>query len=261
MIALEVGELLGVTGLGKGLESSLDQLDQAAAENSLLAKEVLFGLLGKGRLEDSGTAAADTPAIGQGDIPGIAGSVLGHAGQIGHAGALGELTANDMSGSLGGAHDDVDVLGSLDVAVVDVEAMGEGQGIAGLEVGSDELFVDLGLGLIGGEDHDDVGLGRGLCHAHDLEAGLGSLLSGRGALAQADADVAAGVHEIERVGVALRAVADDGDFLSLDDLGLAILVVVNGNCHFLVLLTYVPAGVCVCMACVKPISHKRGRAW
>ena len=115
--------------------------------------------------------------------------------------------------------------------------MGEGQGIARLEVGGDELLVDLGLGLVGGEDHDDVGLSRGLRHAHDLEAGFSRLLGGRGALAQSDAHIAAGVHEVERMRVALGSVADDGDLLALDDLGLAILVVIDGNCHFLVLLT------------------------
>ena len=76
------------------------------------------------------------------------------------------------------------------------------------------LLVDLGLGLVGDEHHDDVGLLRGVVHAHDLEAGLLGLLGGRGALAQAHADVHAGVHEVEGVGVALGAIADDGDLLA-----------------------------------------------
>ena len=79
-------------------------------------------------------APPDAPAVGQGDIPGVAGGVLAHAGQVGHAGALGVLTADDVAGALGGAHDDVHVLGGLDVAVVDVEAVGKGQGVAGLQV-------------------------------------------------------------------------------------------------------------------------------
>ena len=43
-------------------------------------------------------------------------------------------------------------------------------------------------------------------------------------------DVDAGVLEVERVGVALRAVADDGDFFRLDEGEVCVCVVV-GLCH------------------------------
>ena len=231
MVALEVRELLGVARLGQGLEAGLDELDETAAEHGLLAEEVLLGLLGESRLDDAGAGAADAPAVGQRDVPGVAGGVLLHAREVGHAGALGELATDDVARALGGAHDDVDVLGGLDVAVVDVEAVREGEGVAGLEVVLDVLLVDLGLSLVGGEDHDDVRLLGGGVHVDDLEAGLAGLLGGLGALAEADADVAAGVHEVQRVGVALGAVADDGDLLVLDDLGLAVVLVVDGDGH------------------------------
>ena len=113
--------------------------------------------------------------------------------------------------------------------------MGEGEGVAGLEVVLDVLLVDLGLDFVGDEDHDDVGLLRRVVHAHDLEAGLLGLLGGRGALAQANADVNAGVQKVQRVGVALRAVADDGDLLALDDARVHVLLVVDVDGHVLLL--------------------------
>ena len=114
---------------------------------------------------------------------------------------------------------------------MDVEAVGEGEGIASLQVILDVLLVDLGLGLVRSQDHDDVGfLSRGV-HVDDLEAGLTGLLGGGAALTQADAHVATGVHEVQGVSVALGAVADDGDLLVLNDLRLAIVLVVDGNSH------------------------------
>ena len=120
--------------------------------------------------------------------------------------------------------------------------MGKGEGVAGLEVRRDMLLVDLGLGLVGDEHHDDVGLLRGVVHAHDLEAGLAGLLCRRGALTQADADVDAGVEQVERVGVALGAVADDGDLLALDDARVHVLLVIDVNGHVLLLCL-----LCACM--------------
>ena len=231
MVALEVSQLGRVTSLGQGLETGLDQLHQTAAQDGLLAEEVFLGLLGERGLDDAGTGTADAPAVGHDDIPSVTGGVLVHAGQIRHAGTLGVLTTDDMARALRGAHDDVDVLGSLDVAVVDVEAVGEGQGVAGLQVGSDVLLVDLGLQLVGNEDHDDVAFLGGLVHGGDLQAGLFGLSPALGALAQADAHVDAGIHEVEGMGMALGAVTDDGDLLALDDLRIDVVFVVDRNSH------------------------------
>ena len=52
---------------------------------------------------------------------------------------------------------------------------------------------------------------------HDLEAGVARLLRGGGAVAQRDRDVLdARVAQVLRVGVALAAIADDGDLLARD---------------------------------------------
>ena len=65
----------------------------------------------------------------------------------------------------------------------------------------------------------------------DVEAGFAGALGVGRVGAEAYADVDAGVLEVEGVGVALRAVADDGDFLCLDEGEVCVCVVVC-LCHF-----------------------------
>ena len=50
-------------------------------------------------------------------------------------------------------------------------------------------------------------------------------VDGLGVRAQADDDVDAGVLEVERVGVALGAVADDGDGLAVEEVEVCVVVV------------------------------------
>ena len=79
--------------------------------------------------------------------------------------------------------------GGGDVAEADVEAVAEDQGVARGQVGLDRLGVQLPLVLVGGEDHDHVGLldrlGRRE-HAQALGLGLGPALRAR---LQSDPDV------------------------------------------------------------------------
>ena len=79
-------------------------------------------------------------------------------------------------------------------------------------------------------DHH-VGFLGGLVHGGDLQAGLFSLRPALGALAQTNAHVNAGVHEVQRMGMALRTVADDGDLLALDDLRIDVVFIVDRNSH------------------------------
>ena len=62
VVALEVSQLGRVACLGQRLEAGLHQLDEAAAQHSLLTEEVLFGFLGEGGLDDAGTSAARRPS-------------------------------------------------------------------------------------------------------------------------------------------------------------------------------------------------------
>jgi hypothetical protein len=60
-----------------------------------------------------------------------------------------------------------------------------------------------------------------------LQAGLLDLVPRSAAAAQADGDVDAGIVQVLRVRVALRAVADDGDVLAFDEGEVAVFVVEN----------------------------------
>ena len=104
--------------------------------------------------------------------------------------------------------------------------MREHQRLAGGEVRLDVGVIDLRGGLVGREVHDDVGPLRNFGDGADLEAGLAGALDVGAIGAEADADIDARVLEVECVGVALRAVADDGDFLRLDKREVCVCVVV-----------------------------------
>ena len=170
--ALEIGVLGGIAGLHQGLEAQLHQLHHAAAQDGLLAEEVGLGLILEGGLHDAAPGAADAGGIGQADVMGLAGGVLLHGQQAGHALAVHIGGADGVAGALGGDHQHVHVGGRHDLLEVDVEAVGEHQGVAGLQVGGDVRLVDVGLDLVVDQHHDDVaplgGLGDGL----DLEAGV-----------------------------------------------------------------------------------------
>ena len=109
--------------------------------------------------------------------------------------------------------------------------MGEGQGLAGGQVGLDAVLIQGGLLLVIDEDHDDVGGLGGLGSGHDghaLGLGLGPAL---GAVVQAHDDVDAALLQIQRVGMALRAVADDGNGLAGQLLKVTVLLIENAI-HF-----------------------------
>ncbi len=69
----------------------------------------------------------------------------------------------------------------------------------------------------------------------DDEAVFFGFGAGGAAFRQADADVAAAVAQIQRVCVALRAVADDCDFFRLDKGEIRVLIVIE-LCHSTFLL-------------------------
>ncbi len=89
--------------------------------------------------------------------------------------------------------------------------MGEQQGLALGQVGGDVLFVDFGLDLVGQGDGDEVGLFDGVGDGHRVEAVLGGELAVGRVFAVGDDDGEARVAEVLGVGVALGAVAEDGD--------------------------------------------------
>jgi len=107
----------------------------------------------------------------------------------------------------------------------------EEQRIAGDEVGGDLLGVQLPLVLVGGQDHDQIGLLDGVRDGEDTQALSFGLLARRRALLETHAHIDAGVAEVQRVRVPLRSVADDGDRPVLDDREVGVVVVEHRCCH------------------------------
>src|SRR5450756_3160579 len=166
---LEVGGFRSVAGFHQGVEAGLDQFGDAAAQHRLLAEEVGLRLLTEGGLQDAGPGAADALAVGKGHILGATGSILVDGDQTRNPGSLREDLAHDVARGLGRDHADVHFLGWDDLAEVDVEAVGEHQGVARLQVSPNGLFVQLFLGLVGDHNHDDVGGLGGLGYRHHLQ--------------------------------------------------------------------------------------------
>ena len=135
-----------------------------------------------------------------------------------------------MAGALGGSHEHVHAGGRDDLLIADVEAVGKSQSLAVGQVGGDILLIDVGLDLVVDEHHDDVAPLGGVSHGHHLQAGLLGVGPVLGALTQAHAHVAAGVLQVEGMGMPLGAVADDGDLLAVQIAELAVLFIVH-LCH------------------------------
>ena len=143
---------------------------------------------------------------------GLPGAVLEDRDERRHALALDVEAADHVPGALGRDHDDIDVLRRLDQAEMDAEAVAEEERTCPcVRFGRDVLLVDAGLLHVGQADHDDVGAAHGLGGVENLEAVLLGDRAGLGAGIEADDDLAAAVLQVERVGVALRPVAEDGE--------------------------------------------------
>ena len=233
--ALKVCVARIVAGLGEDFEAGLHQLADAAAENGLLAEEVGLGLGAEGGLKDARTGGADAGTVGQSLLKRLAGRVLVDGDEAGGAAADLVLAADGVARSLRGDHGDIDILRRNDLAKMDVEAMREHEHVAGLKVRGDVFLVKARLKLVVDQDHDDIGLLCGFGGGVDREALLFGALPGLTALVKADDDVKAGLLEVQRVGMALAAVADDGDFLSLKIGKVAVFLIIDLRflCHFL----------------------------
>jgi hypothetical protein len=100
---------------------------------------------------------------------------------------------------------------------VDIEAVREHQQLARRQVRLNIRGINLGLNLVGREDHDHIGPLRRFRRRNHFEACLFCLGNGLGFRGgQTDFDLHAGVLEVEGMSVPLRAVADNGDLFGLN---------------------------------------------
>ena len=228
---LEVGDFRLVAGVGQDFEAHLDELVHATHEHVLLAEEIGLGLFLEGGLDGTGAQGTEGLGVGQGQSPAVATRILLDGHDDRHATASGVLTTNDVARALRGNHEHRVILRRLDVAVVNVEAMSERNSSTRLDVGLDVVGPDGALVLVGGQNHDHVGLGGSLGHGLDLEALLLGEVDRLGGRTQADDHVDTGIAKVQRVGVALGAVADDRDLLAVEHGQIAVVLVPDLCCH------------------------------
>jgi hypothetical protein len=114
-----------------------------------------------------------------------------------------------MAGTFGGDKDDVDILWGLHGFVVNGEAVAEEKALALAEIWSDIFFVHRGDFEVGNSDENDVGSTNGFGCGKNFE----SMLLGDGdrfaPAIQADGDFDSAVFQVQGMGVALGAKADD----------------------------------------------------
>ena len=227
MDALEIGVLRLVSSLDKHLEATAHQIRHATANHALLAEKVGLGLLVHRGLHDSGTGAANARNVCKSNVLGTAGGVLLHGHQAGHALAGHKLAADSVPGTLGRRHKDVDVGTGHNLLVADVEAVGEGNRVAGLQVRCDGLAVDVGRHFVVDQDHHDVSQLRRVLHAHRLETRGLRLLNGLAARTQTHDHVHPGILQVQCVGMTLGTVSDNRYLLAFQIVNVTILLVVH----------------------------------
>ena len=129
-----------------------------------------------------------------------------------------EHFAHAMAGCLGRDHADIDVGMRDDLAEADVEAVREHQRLAALHVRRNLLVVDLRLADVGRQDHHDLRLCGGLGDGPHRQSGRLDFRARLRFGMQADAHIQAAVAQVQRVGMALAAKADDRDRLAAQTL-------------------------------------------
>ena len=110
---------------------------------------------------------------------------------------------------------------------MDVEAVRKSEAVAGLEVRLDGFLIDIRLLLVRNQHHNDVARLSSLSRRHNGQARSLCLLCVLGAGTQADNNVNAGIMQVFRMRMALRAEADDGNGLAVQQGQVAVRIVVH----------------------------------
>ena len=230
MNALEVSVLGIITSLNQCLESSLHQGSNTAAEYALLTEQVGLSFALECGIKHASSGAADASCVSKTDVVCSAGSVLIYSDQAGNTSADLVLGTYSVARALRSDHDNVNVSRGNDLTKVNIEAVSESKSLAGSEVRSDALLVEISLSLIVDEDHDDVCLLSSLSSSVNLEACVLSLLPALGAFVKTDDNVNAAILEVKSVCVTLASVADYSNGLAVQQGQVAVFLMIN-LCH------------------------------
>ena len=178
----------------------------------------------------AGAGAADPAGVGEDEVAGVAGRVLVDGHQAGDAATLGVLAPDQVAGPFGATMPTSTPGGGSIWPKWMEKPWAKSSRLPGAIPSAISASPDLGLLLVGQQDHHDVAAAGGVGDVEHLEPcrlGLGA--AGRVG-AQPDDDVDARVLQVERVGVALRAVAEDRDGLALELGEVGVLVVEDVVC-------------------------------
>src|SRR5690606_10608991 len=162
--------------------------------------QVGFSLVLEGGFDDAGAAAAHARGVGQGNVLGVAGSVLIDGDQIRNTAALDELGAHSVARRLGRDHDHVQVSTRHYLVVVDRETVGEGHDGAFLQIRLQLILVQLALEFVRGQNHYQVSSGDCSGHISHFQAVGFSFGDRRRTGTQTDSDIYTGVLEVARMG-------------------------------------------------------------
>ena len=106
--------------------------------------------------------------------------------------------------------------------------MGKGQRGPLFEIGLDIVLIDRLLVLVRSQYHDQIGALDGVGHLGDLQPRLLRLAPGRGPLAQGDHYLRdPGIAQVQRVRMALGAIANHRDLLAANDGNITVFVVIH----------------------------------
>ena len=231
METLEIGHLWLITRFNEGLEAGLNKSARATAEDGLFAKEIGLSFFLEGGLEHAGAGRADALSPSERDFLSGLRLILGDGDECWHAFTFGVEAADHVARALGSDHNAVDVLVQLDQAEVNGETVAEEKGFTLGEMGEDGARVDVSLFHVGQADHDNIGAANGFAGLDDLEA-MGLSDGFRfGSSVKANDDLAAAVLQIERMGVALRTIAEDGERFILKHAEIGVFVGVDFSGH------------------------------
>ena len=108
--------------------------------------------------------------------------------------------------------------------------MGKSQGAAALQVGSDFGFVHIGLFFIRDQDHGHISGSYCFCNGLHFQAGGTGHIGGFAAFVQAHHHIDTAFFQVQGMGMALAAVADDGHRFVLQYAPVNVLVI-KYFCH------------------------------
>ena len=136
-----------------------------------------------------------------------------------------------MAGAFGRDHQHVEVGARLDQVEMDVEPVREHQRRALLHVGREIVAVDVGLQFVGRQHHHDVGPFGGARRRPctlmpSASAFLAEAEPARSATAMSLTPLS---RMLSAMGMALAAIADDGDFFALDEVEIGITIVIDAH--------------------------------